>query len=318
MIINWSSIFYCQNRGVELSYRFSFNGMEKDDEVKGVGNSYTTEFRMNDPRVGRWFSIDPITHSWMSPYTSMDNNPILFIDPFGDEITYQNRKEYREFRRARKKDGTWADIKHKYKGNTEKNLKILETSEVDNTMASGKPQEETIKGTNIGDNQDYYYYNSKGNNNGESGAAGSRETINPIQSRSIEALRSTFSQQSPISGQVLALSPPRSPQITVNEPFIPNLPTFVNPVNANRQIRNAANVYLNNLGATQIFITIGTIQTNLNLPMGNGTNLRQLLQQRANIVRNQLIQMGVPAVAFPNDWLRFAPGTSIGTTIRVR
>ena len=28
-------------------HRFGFNGMEKDNEVKGVGNSYTTLYRIN-------------------------------------------------------------------------------------------------------------------------------------------------------------------------------------------------------------------------------------------------------------------------------
>jgi len=34
-------------------YRYSFNEMEKDDEVKGKGNSYTTTFRQYDARLGR-------------------------------------------------------------------------------------------------------------------------------------------------------------------------------------------------------------------------------------------------------------------------
>ncbi len=34
-----------------FNYRYSFNGMEKDDDVKGLGNSYTTEFRMYDDRL---------------------------------------------------------------------------------------------------------------------------------------------------------------------------------------------------------------------------------------------------------------------------
>jgi RHS repeat-associated protein len=41
-------------------YRFGFTGHEKDDEIKGAGNSYTTEFRFYDPRIGRWNSIDII------------------------------------------------------------------------------------------------------------------------------------------------------------------------------------------------------------------------------------------------------------------
>lgn len=39
--------------------KYGFNGMRKDDELKGSGNSYTTDFRQYDPRLGRWLSIDP-------------------------------------------------------------------------------------------------------------------------------------------------------------------------------------------------------------------------------------------------------------------
>jgi len=68
------------------SYRYGFNGMEKDDEMKGNGNSYTTEFRQYDPRLGRWLSIDPEFRAfpWQSPYVAFDNNPIIKTDPRGD------------------------------------------------------------------------------------------------------------------------------------------------------------------------------------------------------------------------------------------
>ncbi len=68
-------------------YRRGFNGMEKDDEFKGKGNSYTTEFRQYDPRIGRWLSLDPLmTKSpGMSPYASFNNNPLYFSDPTGLE-----------------------------------------------------------------------------------------------------------------------------------------------------------------------------------------------------------------------------------------
>ena len=70
------------------SFRYGFHGMEKDKEVKGEGNLYTTLFRLNDTRLGNWLSIDPkfnITPD-ESPYSSMGNNPILNIDPNGDCI----------------------------------------------------------------------------------------------------------------------------------------------------------------------------------------------------------------------------------------
>lgn len=60
--------------------------MEKDDKIKGEGNSYTTEFRQYDPRVGRWLSIDPKANAQESPYVSMSNNPIMNNDVLGDTV----------------------------------------------------------------------------------------------------------------------------------------------------------------------------------------------------------------------------------------
>ena len=66
-------------------YWFGYNGMEKDPEMKGDGNSYTTEFRQYDPRLGRWLSLDPLMQQFpeMSPYVAFDNNPIVYTDPYG-------------------------------------------------------------------------------------------------------------------------------------------------------------------------------------------------------------------------------------------
>ena len=66
-------------------YRYGFNGKEKDDELKGNGNSYDFGARMLDPRVGRWLSIDPLAEKFpdVSPYNAMGNNPINYVDPDG-------------------------------------------------------------------------------------------------------------------------------------------------------------------------------------------------------------------------------------------
>ena len=66
-------------------YRYGYQGSEMDNEVKGNGNSYTTYFRQLDPRVGRWFSIDPVFQPWQSPYCSMDGNPIMLNDLKGNK-----------------------------------------------------------------------------------------------------------------------------------------------------------------------------------------------------------------------------------------
>jgi len=69
------------------SYRYGFNGMEKDDEIKGIsGSSYTAEFWQYDPRLGRRWEIDPLTGGFpgLSPYSVFSNNPISISDPAGD------------------------------------------------------------------------------------------------------------------------------------------------------------------------------------------------------------------------------------------
>lgn len=69
-------------------YRFTFNGMEKDDEVKGTGNSLNFGARIYDPRLGKWLSLDPKTGQYVpnSPYSFAINNPVYFIDDNGMEI----------------------------------------------------------------------------------------------------------------------------------------------------------------------------------------------------------------------------------------
>ncbi|MBK8705990.1 MAG: hypothetical protein IPN33_22165 [Saprospiraceae bacterium] len=73
-------------RDLGVDERYGFNGMERDDEVKGAENTYSTTYRIFDPRLGKWLSIDPQTAStpWETSYASMGNNPIVLNDPMGD------------------------------------------------------------------------------------------------------------------------------------------------------------------------------------------------------------------------------------------
>ncbi|MBS1581100.1 MAG: hypothetical protein JST66_02765 [Bacteroidetes bacterium] len=70
------------------SYRFGFQGQEKDDEIHGAtGTSYAFEYRMHDPRIGRFLSIDPLAakYPWNSPYAFSENQVIQFIELEGLE-----------------------------------------------------------------------------------------------------------------------------------------------------------------------------------------------------------------------------------------
>ena len=64
------------------SYRFGFNGQEKDDEVFGsTGTSMSAEFWQYDTRTGRRWNLDPVDKPWQSRYSTFSGNPIARVDP---------------------------------------------------------------------------------------------------------------------------------------------------------------------------------------------------------------------------------------------
>ena len=70
-------------------YRYGFQSQEVDNEIKGTGNSVNYKYRMHDPRVGRFFAIDPLAkdYPWNSPYAFSENNVIDHIELEGLEKT---------------------------------------------------------------------------------------------------------------------------------------------------------------------------------------------------------------------------------------
>lgn len=83
------------------SNRYGFQGQEKDDEVKGNGNSINFKYRVHDPRIGRFLSIDPLAPSYPynSPYAFSENRVLDGIEleglewnPIEDLISYGKNK----------------------------------------------------------------------------------------------------------------------------------------------------------------------------------------------------------------------------------
>ncbi|MAY21702.1 MAG: hypothetical protein CMC74_02880 [Flavobacteriaceae bacterium] len=81
-------------------YRYGFQEQEMDNEIKGEGNSLNYKYRMHDPRAGRFFAVDPLTHKypWYSSYQFAGNKVIQFIElegleeeitPYLDKIPYK-------------------------------------------------------------------------------------------------------------------------------------------------------------------------------------------------------------------------------------
>lgn len=68
--------------------RYGFNGKEMDDEVySSTGTSYDYGFRIYNPRLGRFLSVDPLTDKFpmLTPYQFASNTPIWAIDLDGLE-----------------------------------------------------------------------------------------------------------------------------------------------------------------------------------------------------------------------------------------
>lgn len=76
-------------------YRFGFNGQEKDNEIKGIGNSLSFKHRVYDSRLGKFLSVDPLSSSspWNSTYSFASNKPISGIDLAGLEYYYTSSGE---------------------------------------------------------------------------------------------------------------------------------------------------------------------------------------------------------------------------------
>jgi RHS repeat-associated protein len=69
------------------NYRFGFQGQEGDDQIQGDGNSVNYSFRMHDPRLGRFFAVDPLCakYPWNSSYAFSENKLIAYIELEGKE-----------------------------------------------------------------------------------------------------------------------------------------------------------------------------------------------------------------------------------------
>ena len=74
----------------DKGYRYGFNGKEIDKGSEGMGgggSTYDYGFRIYNPSLGKFLSVDPLTASypWYTPYQFAGNKPIQCIDLDGLE-----------------------------------------------------------------------------------------------------------------------------------------------------------------------------------------------------------------------------------------
>ncbi|MBV6655166.1 MAG: RHS repeat-associated core domain-containing protein, partial [Mameliella sp.] len=78
-------------------YRYGFNGKENDSDGEFSSlTHYDYGFRIYNPAIGRFLSVDPLTRSypWYTPYQFAGNKPIWAVDLDGLEEFYSNEGEF--------------------------------------------------------------------------------------------------------------------------------------------------------------------------------------------------------------------------------
>ena len=73
-----------------------------DDEVKGAGNSINYKYRMHDPRLGRFFAVDPLIRNYpfYSSYAFRGNRVLDAVEQEGLQPTIYTRMLDRRFSKA--------------------------------------------------------------------------------------------------------------------------------------------------------------------------------------------------------------------------
>ena len=122
-------------------YRYQFNGMEVDNEVKGNGNSIDFGARMYDPRIGRFLSTDAykVAFPSESPYMFAGNSPVVMIDLNGD-FKIIVTKDAKDTKGSEIKIKRFESVVNDLKNYLLENPNVME-SIIDQTMSKGGDRE---------------------------------------------------------------------------------------------------------------------------------------------------------------------------------
>ncbi len=114
-------------------YRYGFQGQEMDNEIKGNGNSVNYKYRMHDPRLGRFFAVDPLAAKYPhnSPYAFSENKLIAWVELEGLEAVKPVSSPGRE-RQRRERENSESSASSTNQGGSDNQPATNEISPEDN------------------------------------------------------------------------------------------------------------------------------------------------------------------------------------------
>ncbi len=119
-------------RGFDAAHRYGFQGQEQDEEFFGGAVSY--KYRIHDPRIGRFLSIDPLApeYPWNSPYAFSENMVIHMVELEGLEAAHPMEGAWsgsRDYSISGTLQGAWDGVVNMYNYFTSDNVSNSEKGE---------------------------------------------------------------------------------------------------------------------------------------------------------------------------------------------
>ncbi|MCX6180587.1 MAG: hypothetical protein NT150_01490 [Bacteroidetes bacterium] len=157
-------------RTFNSSYRYGYNGKEKDENgIGGGGSTYDYGFRVYNENLGKFLSVDPLVkeYPWFTPYQFAGNTPIQAIDLDGLEPVYVYHSTFYSSTAPKLTNSQWVVNVYTYSTSYGASSSTYQVDETSYNKAAIYNTENGVANayTTISSRHDYYNWAHQNNNN---------------------------------------------------------------------------------------------------------------------------------------------------------